>query len=146
MSSTNNKNYLENYYLEQIALKKQAEYHLFKNSPNGEAFTTYLPGNGILPARIAPSPFTDFSCDIESFLYGIGSTNLVPERTNIYNNLNMETESNKIKNVKSLNIYQKSMSGLSCVKLNGEPNIIYSEKIHVASPIIMDENPRPLIK
>jgi hypothetical protein len=130
MSFTNNKNFIENYKLEQIAIKKQEEYLLFKNSSNGVADSTYFPGNGLLQGRVAPLPLTDFSCDIESFLYGIGSTNLVKERTNIYNNLNLQREANLIKNTKSLNIINHQMS---------------SKKVFTPSPLVLESNSRPLI-
>lgn len=130
MSFTNNKNFIGNYTLEQEALKKQEEYLLFKNSSNGVAASTYLPGNGLLQGRVAPLPLTDFSCDIESFLYGIGSTNLVKERTNIYNNLDIEREAGYIKNTMSLNIIPRGYS---------------SKKVFTPSPLTLDPTPRPLI-
>ena len=130
MSFTNNKNFIGNYNLEQEALKKQEEYLLFKNAPNGAAVSTYLPGNGLLQGRVAPLPLTDFSCDIESFLYGIGSTNLVKDRTNIYNDLDIEREAGYIKNTSSLNIIPRGYS----------PN-----KVFTPSPLTLDTAPRPLI-
>jgi hypothetical protein len=145
MSFTNNKNFIGNYDLEQSALKKQEEYLLFRNASNGVATSTYFPGNGLLQGRVAPLPLTDFSCDIESFLYGIGSSNLVKERTNIYNNLDIKKEAEFIKNTKSLNIIDNySKYGVSTN--TKRTNITYCNKVFTPSPLTMEKDARPLIK
>jgi hypothetical protein len=156
MSFTNNKNFIGNYNLEQIAIKKQEEYHLYKNAPNGSAHTTYFPGQGLLPARIAPNPMTEYACDIESFLYGISSTNFITDRKTVYNNLNIEREASNIGNVKSLNIIEKSISGIttesnktSPAVHSGEafnPSVVYNNRVCVPSPISIEINSRPIIR
>lgn len=125
MTSTINKNSIGNYELEQLNVQKQADYYLFSNAANGSAYTTYFPGNGLLPARIAPQ--SGYSCDIESLLYGISSTNLAEPTKKIYGDLDVLKEANHIKNVKSLNIMTKPVQ-------------------YVPSPLVLDANARPLIR
>ena len=77
MSSTRNKNTPGNYDLEHFSYKKQSEYKTYLNSQYGKPQQTQFPGNGLLHGRVAPNELSQNSCDIESFLYGIGTTNLV---------------------------------------------------------------------
>ena len=77
MASTRNKNTLGYYQLEQIALRQQADYLTYLHSSSGKAEQTMLPGNGLLSGRLAPTELCNNSTDIESYLYGIGTTNLV---------------------------------------------------------------------
>jgi len=128
MASTINKNTLGNYELEQIALKKQNDYYLFSNAANGCSYQTHYPGNGLLPARIAPQANTQYSCDIESMLYGIASSNLVSCRPSVYGSLDVSLEKSKYQNVKTLNIVDRPI-------------------LYVPSPMIPECNdPRPLIR
>jgi len=128
MTSTINKNTFGNYELEQIALKKQNEYYMYSNAANGCSYKTYYPGNGLLPARIAPQFNTNYSCDIESMLYGIASSNLVSHRPPVYGSLDVSSENNKVKNIKTLNIVDRPV-------------------LYVPSPMIPECNdPRPLIR
>ncbi len=77
MSSTRNKNTIENYRMEQRALESARSNLLYEHSSNGNAFEPLLPGDGLLGARIAHTNLSHNAVDVESFLYGIGSTNLV---------------------------------------------------------------------
>jgi hypothetical protein len=77
MASTRNKNTPGNYCLEQREYAGSANYNLYKNSAHGTAYTTKLPGNGMNPAQIPWNQMSSNAPDIESFLFGIGSTNLV---------------------------------------------------------------------
>lgn len=77
MSSTRNKNTAGNYELEQQYYNKQSEYKTYINSQYGKPQQTQFPGNGLLTGRFAPTELSRNSCDLESFLYGIGTTNLV---------------------------------------------------------------------
>jgi hypothetical protein len=77
MASTRNKNTLGDYNLQQRQYHKMAEYELYTNSQYGVAYSTKNPGNGLLPGQIAGSKLSHNSADIESFLFGINSTNLV---------------------------------------------------------------------
>ena len=75
MATTRSKNSIGNYELEELYLKKQSDYILFENSVR--AYNTHLPGDGLLIGKVAPKELSRNSCDIESFLYGIGTGNLV---------------------------------------------------------------------
>lgn len=77
MASTRNKNTLGDYYLQQRQYYKMAQYELYPNSQYGVAYDTKNPGNGLLPGQIAATKLSNNSSDIESFLFGINSTNLV---------------------------------------------------------------------
>jgi len=77
MASTRNKNTAGNYSLEQNALKEQRQYLIYKNAGNGAAYTNHFAGDGLLMGRMPSTQLSQNSTEIESFLYGIGSTNLV---------------------------------------------------------------------
>jgi hypothetical protein len=77
MASTRNKNTAGNYNLEQMQYKQSENYKLYPNSQYGAAYNTNLPGNGLLPAQIPWNKLSYNAADIESFLLGINSTNLV---------------------------------------------------------------------
>lgn len=75
MSSTRNKNTPGNYDLEHFSYKKQSEYKTDIKFVKPQQ--TQFPGNGLLHGRVAPVELSQNPCDLESFLYGIGTTNLV---------------------------------------------------------------------
>jgi hypothetical protein len=77
MASTRNKNTPGNYNLEQYENTQSRNYTLYPNSQYGAAYNTRLPGNGLLPAQIPWDKLSYNAPDIESFLLGINSTNLV---------------------------------------------------------------------
>lgn len=77
MASTRNRNTPGNYCLEQREYKGSENYTLYPNSQYGAAYNTRLPGNGLLPAQIPWNKMSYNAPDIESFLLGINSTNLV---------------------------------------------------------------------
>lgn len=77
MASTRNKNTPGNYCLEQREFKSARQYTLYPNSQYGAAYDTRLPGNGLLPAQMPGNKLSHNSSDVESFLFGINSTNLV---------------------------------------------------------------------
>ena len=81
MSSTRNKNTPGNYESEQRSINQHAEYLTYIHSQSGKPTETLFPGNGLLQGRVAPTELSRNTCDIESFLYGIGSTNLVNPKT-----------------------------------------------------------------
>ena len=142
MASTINKNSKGNYNLEKSALKKQTDYFVYQNAPNGKAYTNHFAGNGLLMGRMTHTELSTHSCDIESYLYGIHSSTLennekpcsiLEERGyekphQIYGELNMDSmKYPPLKNIQSLNIYE-------------------NPTIYVPSPIQMDANPRPLLR
>ena len=98
MASTRNKNTPGNYCLEEKQYKNFENYTLYPNSQYGTAYDTKLAGNGLLPAQIPWNKLSHNASDIESFLFGINSTNLVnPAPTFVPNLVTLE----------SANIYKK---------------------------------------
>jgi hypothetical protein len=96
MSSTRSKNTIGNYKAEQWSLKQQSEYMPYSSyaaPPN-----TYFCGDGLIGAKVGPLQLSDNFCDIESSLFGIGSTNLVLPQPDVVP---------EIKKLKSLSIIDK---------------------------------------
>ena len=77
MASTRNKNTPGNYCLDQRQNTGSEAWQLYKNGANGEAYSTKLPGNGLNPGQFGWNTLSYNPADIESFLFGINSTNLV---------------------------------------------------------------------
>ena len=86
MASTSSKNTPGDYQLEQWSFAQSVNYNTA--SHYGRPVTTYLPGDGLLGGNVHRENFSKNSCDIESMLRGIGSTNLVnpqaPVRGELY--------------------------------------------------------------
>jgi len=96
MTSTRNRNTPGNYDLEQWSYDRNvtwctAEYR-------GPPPQTTLPGNGLLAGNVSRTQLSVNSCDIESMLRGIGSTNMVSPQ---------EPIQAQIKELPSLNICTK---------------------------------------
>jgi hypothetical protein len=77
MASTRNINTRGNYTLEQKQYKQNETYTLYPNSQYGAAYDTKMPGNGVNPGQVPWNQLSNNAPDIESFLFGINSTNLV---------------------------------------------------------------------
>lgn len=77
MASTRNKNSLGDYTLEQHKYAQVRNYNTYEHSAFGAAQQTNFPGDGLLPGRLAGSLLSNNHCDIESQLFGIGTTNLI---------------------------------------------------------------------
>lgn len=75
MASTRNKNDIGNYNLEQYALQHQTSFYTDKDYAQPKI--TMFAGDGLLMGRMGNIPLSSNSTDIESMLFGIGSTNLV---------------------------------------------------------------------
>lgn len=75
MASTRNRNTQGDYRLEQRRYRQHQDFMLYPQY--GLANNTHLPGNGLLPAQLPWSQLSHNAADTESFLFGIGSTNLV---------------------------------------------------------------------
>jgi len=84
MASTRNLNTPGNYNLEQRQFKHSETYTLYPNSQYGAAYDTKLPGDGVNPAQIPWNQLSYNAPDIESFLFGINSTNLVKPAGPLY--------------------------------------------------------------
>lgn len=75
MSSTSSRNTPGNYQLEQNINMGQLKYDTYVNY--GVPVKTLTPGNGLLPGRVWCQELAYNGIDLESNLWGIGSTNLV---------------------------------------------------------------------
>ena len=73
MASTRNKNTINDYRLEQQCNNSQANYIMSYGGEND----IQMAGNGLIQGRIFANKLSHNSVDIESFLRGINSTNLV---------------------------------------------------------------------
>jgi hypothetical protein len=78
MTSTRNKNTPGNYQMEQRSNINILDYSALDRY--GHPSESMFPGDGLLTGRMAPTNLSNNSCDIESELRGIGSTNLVTPR------------------------------------------------------------------
>jgi hypothetical protein len=77
MASTRNINDRGNYKLEERGREEQRLNLMYKNQGNGQAFTNHYAGDGLLGGKMGPLALSRNFADIDSFLKGTGSTNLV---------------------------------------------------------------------
>ena len=77
MASTLNKNTPGNYCLDQKQNTQSESWQLYTNGANGLAYDTRLAGTGLVQGQMPWSTLSHNPVDIETFLFGIGSTNLV---------------------------------------------------------------------
>jgi hypothetical protein len=77
MASTRNRNDRGNYQAEERALTEQRLWLSFRNQGNGQAFTNNYAGDGLLGGQMGPMVLSRNYVDIDSYLKGVGSTNLV---------------------------------------------------------------------
>jgi hypothetical protein len=115
MASTRNINTPGNYCLEMRNFKLSETYTLYPNSQYGAAYHTNLPGVGLLPGQVPGDKLSYNSSDIESFLFGINSTNLVNPAPCFVPEL---------KTLKSVNVYPK-------------------QPVYLPEPLVLDKNQRP---
>jgi|UniRef100_A0A6C0IQF1 hypothetical protein len=93
MASTRNKNSIGDYQNEIHSYTHASNYMTYDNA--GKVENNYFAGDGLLMGRMASENLASNACDIESQLFGIGSTNLVTPQKQIQP---------KIHNIKSLNV------------------------------------------
>jgi hypothetical protein len=115
MASTRNKNTPGNYCLDQGQYKESAQYTTYKNSAYGQAYDTKLPGNGLNPGQIPWNTMSNNAPDIESFLFGINSTNLV----------------------------NPAPCFVPELKYLGSANVFDKEPIYIPEPLVIEKNQRP---
>ena len=96
MSSTRTRNTPGNYNLEQWSFGRNVDWCTAEY--RGPPPQTNLPGDGLLAGNVSRTQLSVNSCDIESMLRGIGSTNLVSPQ---------EPFQAQIKELPSLNICTK---------------------------------------
>ena len=116
MASTRNINTPGNYYLEQKQYKESEGCTLYPNSQYGAAYNTRLPGLGVNPGQIPWNKMSNNAADIESFLFGVNSTNLVNPAPIFVPEL---------AKIDSVNIYEK-------------------EPTFMPEPLVIQKNQRPL--
>jgi hypothetical protein len=116
MASTRNKNTRGNYCLEEVSYSHARIYTIYKNSGYGEAYNTQLPGNGLNPAQIPSNKLSNNAVDIESFLFGVNSTNLVESKPPCL--------VPELTHLSSANLYE-------------------SEPTYIPEPLVVEKNQRP---
>ena len=77
MASTRNRNTPGNYKLEQWSLEQNRVHQSYLHAAAGQAITTHFAGNGLVGGWMPRTELAHNAVDIESFLHGTGSTNLV---------------------------------------------------------------------
>jgi hypothetical protein len=98
MASTRNNNTPGNYACQQRSILESRDYLTYMNSANGYAFQSCLPGDGLLAGQVPYHMLSRNAADIESSLWGVGSTNLVNPAPCLVP---------EIKELPSANIYEK---------------------------------------
>lgn len=115
MTSTRNLNTPGDYDLEQWSYNRQFDAQTYTYSANGRPHLNYLAGNGLLMGPMPSRQLSDNYCDIDSYLKGIGSTNLVKPLSPVVPEL---------LSLKSLNIFEYP-------------------KLQVPTPLYVEPNQRP---
>ncbi len=77
MTSTRNKNTITDYALEQASFIKLNNERLYINSAYGRPLQEHYPTIGYTPSHMSRDTFSNNPIEIESQLFGIGSSNLV---------------------------------------------------------------------
>jgi hypothetical protein len=116
MASTRNRNTPGDYQYEQKLNNEISTYST--NVCYGAPSTVHLPGDGLLAGKVG---YNDLACngmDVESFLWGIGSTNLVQPQSEF---------KPKIKQLKSLHVFDRI-------------------PIIIPQPLVVEPNQRPSMK
>lgn len=83
MASTRNRNDHGNYQSEERGREEQRLYSTFRNQGNGQAFNNHFAGDGLLGGQMGPLTLSRNFADIDSYLKGTGSTNLVTPQPKI---------------------------------------------------------------
>jgi hypothetical protein len=99
MASTRNRNTPGNYCLEQRKHSDISQWNLYENGASGKATSTKWAGNGLNPGQLPWDSLSGNPADIESFLWGINSTNLVQRAPDL---------KPELKKLESAHVFQKS--------------------------------------
>lgn len=83
MSATRNRNTLGNHQMEVAAHAQWADRQMYEHGPQGNAYAPCLPGNGLLPGKLGRDSLALNSVDVESSIFGLGSTNLARPQDNL---------------------------------------------------------------
>ena len=98
MASTRNKNTPINYKCQQLSYGQARQYTEYKHAAHGEAHDTKWAGNGLNPGQLPWNTMSQNAPDIESFLFGINSTNLVTPQPTLVPEINT---------LQSANVFEK---------------------------------------
>jgi len=115
MASTRNKNTPSDYCLQQKEYAESRQYTTYKHSAYGEAFDTKWAGNGLNPGQLPWNTMSNNAPDIESFLFGINSTNLVSPQPCL---------TPELKTLESANVFEKG-------------------PIYMPKPLVVEKSQRP---
>ena len=118
MASTRNKNTPSNYCQQQLSYNQARQHTIYKHSAYGEAVDTKWAGNGLNPGQLPWNTMSHNAADIESFLFGVGSTNLVNPQPCL---------TPELKQLSTANVYEK-------------------EPTYIPEPLVMEKNQRPFPK
>ena len=116
MASTRNRNTQGDYQSEQKLNAGVSTY--YTDVCYGLPSTIYFPGDGLLAGKVGHNDLAYNGMDVESFLWGIGSTNLVQPASEF---------KPKIKSLKSLNMIDRI-------------------PIIIPQPLVVEQNQRPSLK
>lgn len=116
MASTRNKNSKGDYNLEQNINKSINEWNTYEYSSRGGAYDPAIPNIGYTPSKMCSCFFSNNGIDIESQLYGIGSSNLVNEKP---------TVNPQLKQIKTIDFFDR-------------------QKLLMPKPLVIEDNQRPL--
>ena len=83
MASTRNNNMPAEYCNQQQENNLASNYTLYKNSSSGQSYSPAMSTFGVYSSRMPASNFSNNYIDIETQLFGIGSTNLVKPKTEV---------------------------------------------------------------
>jgi len=112
---TRNKNTIGNYNLEQLNKIKTFSYQIYEYSAFGKCENNFLPGLGLGASYMPNVELSKNATDIDSYLKGIGSTNLVSPLAPI---------TPELCKYKSLNLFEK-------------------DPVYVPSSVAVEANQRP---
>lgn len=115
MASTRNNNTPGNYCQQQWSYSQARNEIMYKHASCGEAYDTRWAGNGLNPGQLPLNTMSSNSADIESFLRGINSTNLVNPQPCL---------TPEIKQLKTANIFEKGPT-------------------FIPPPLVIEKNQRP---
>ena len=87
MTSTRNKNTSLDYNLEQKGNSNLLRENLYLHSSAGRPTSECIPNVGYIPSHMSKDALSNNPVDIESTLFGIGSTNLVQPVDQVYPSL-----------------------------------------------------------
>ena len=118
MASTRNRNTQGDYHLEQT---KHDQVHYQINREFSVPPNSYLPGQGLLPSRMHCSQLSHNSNEIESFLFGIGSTNLCHPNLRNVNVNNCHDQERTLSSLNIAGVHRLIMPEDTTIRLDQRP-------------------------